>query len=380
MDWQIKGLATDPAYFSRIEIQHVLIELDGPRLFTAETPLCTALFMLVDEDDQAMRFIVAPTDARIVHQLEQGLITVRSALDQALVWVVEADYAYAPTGVWSITLADLPESVLPQKGVMLWPHLQPAFSLRAIGEGLAAGGVPASVIKQVVDGASTALRKAASYVLNEPSKQGRVRNSQKRLYDLPVQHFTYNSFEVAFRLPDERQTALLQEDESEMQQIGTVLADAIQKSTDTKAVDETLAKLKIELLEALEKLVPPLSGIVTEYEVGGTILGNEGRVFRLDRETSKKVKTVLQQIRGREEKITTLEGVVAEMDRDNLSFTLRQTSDGKDRNCTFSPDIFDEVMEAFVQATPVAISGRETLKNGNIEVSIFNKAGSESNQ
>ncbi|MDY6842319.1 MAG: hypothetical protein SV429_12690, partial [Pseudomonadota bacterium] len=252
--------------------------------------------------------------------------------------------------------------------------------LRAIGEGLAAGGVPASVIKQVVDGASTALRKAASYVLNEPSKQGRVRNSQKRLYDLPVQHFTYNSFEVAFRLPDERQTALLQEDESEMQQIGTVLADAIQKSTDTKAVDETLAKLKIELLEALEKLVPPLSGIVTEYEVGGTILGNEGRVFRLDRETSKKVKTVLQQIRGREEKITTLEGVVAEMDRDNLSFTLRQTSDGKDRNCTFSPDIFDEVMEAFVQATPVAISGRETLKNGNIEVSIFNKAGSESNQ
>lgn len=380
MDWQVNDQATtDPAYFSSFEIQHVLIEFDGPRLFTAKTPLCTALFMLVDEDDQAMRFIVAPTDARIVKQLEQGLITVRSALDQTLIWIVETDYAYTSTKAWNTTLADLPEIVLPQQGVMLWPHLQPAFSLRAIGEGLAAGGVPASVIKQVVDGASTALRKAASHVLNEPSRQGRVRNSQKRLYDLPVQHFAYNSFEVAFRLPNEQQTDLLQEGESEMQQIGAVLANAIQTSTDTHA-EETLLTLEIELLEALEKLVPPLSGVVTEYEVAGTILGNEGRVFRLNRDISKQVKTVLQQVRGREEKITTLEGVVAEMDRDNLSFTLRQTSDSKDRHCTFSPDVFDEVLEAFVQATLVAISGRETLKNGNIEVSIFNKAGNEYNQ
>lgn len=379
MDWQVKGLATDPAHFSRFEIQHVLIEFDGPRLFTAKTPLCTALFMLVDENEQNMRFVVTPTDERMVQKLEQGFITVLSALDQALVWVVEVDNAYAVSAAWSTALADLPETVLPQPGVMLWPHLQPAFSLRAIGEGLAVGGVPASVIKQVVDGASTALRKAASCVLNEPGRQGRVKNSQKRLYDLPVQHFAYNSFEVAFRLTDEQQTELLQEDESEMQQIGAVLANAIQKTTADNA-GLVLAELKIELLEALEKLVPPLSGIVTAYEVGGTILGNKGKGFRLDRETSKQVKAVLQQIRGREEKITTLEGVVAEMDRDNLSFTLRQTSDGKDRNCTFLPDIFDEVMDAFVQATPVAISGRETIKSGNIDVSIFNKAGNESNQ
>lgn len=208
MDWQVKGLATDPAYFSGFEIQQVLIEFDGPRLFTAQTPVCKALFMLIDEDDQAMRFIVAPTNAYIIEQLEQGLMTVRAALDQALVWVVEIDYAYTVSEAWSTTLAELPESVLPQKGVMLWPHLQPAF-------------------------------------------------------------------------------------------------------------------------------------------------------------------------RGRDEKIATLEGVVAEMDRDNLSFTLRQTSDGKDHNCTFSPEIFDEVMDAFVQATTVAISGRETLKNGNIDVSLFNKAGNE---
>ncbi|MBE0508901.1 MAG: hypothetical protein IBX50_19630 [Marinospirillum sp.] len=376
MDWQVKGLATDPAYFSGFEIQHVLIEFDGPRLFTAQTPVCKALFMLIDEDDQAMRFIVAPTNVHIIEQLEQGLMTVRAAVDQALAWVVETDYTYTVSEAWSTTLAELPESVLPQKGIMLWPHLQPAFSLRAIGEGLSVGGVPASVIKQVVDGASTALRKAASHVLNEPSKQGRIKNSQKRLYDLPVQHFAYNSFEVAFRLPEEQQVDLLREDESEMQQIGTALANAIQKSIAPDA-DALLANLEIELLEALEKLVPPLSGIVTEYEVGGTILSNEGKAFRLDRESSKQVKAVLQQIRGRDEKIATLEGVVAEMDRDNLSFTLRQTSDGKDHNCTFSPEIFDEVMDAFVQATTVAISGRETLKNGNIDVSLFNKAGNE---
>lgn len=35
--------------------------------------------------------------------------------------------------------------------------------------------------------------------------QGRTSNSRKRLYDLPVQHFAYNSFEIAFSLPYEQQ-------------------------------------------------------------------------------------------------------------------------------------------------------------------------------
>lgn len=377
MDWKVEGLDYEPSHFSEINIKNILIEHDGPRLFIAETPLCLALFMLVDESEKALRFIATPTSQKIVKQLEQGLLAVRDALNQPLVWVIDTDFSYQAIAAWHTQLNNLPEEVLPQKNTMLWPHLQPAFSLRAIGDGLEIGGVPSSVIKQVVDGASTALRKAASHVFNEPSsKQGRIRNSIKRLYDLPVQYFAYNSFEVAFSLPKEQQVDLLpnEEDTIEMQKMGSVLAASIQKAIE----GSQLESIEIELLEALEKLVPPQSGIITEYEVGGTILGNQNKTYVLNRNVSKKVKFALQRIRDREEKISTLEGVVAQMDRDNLTFTLRQTSDGKDHNCSFSADIFDEVLDAFVSTSPVTISGRETLKNGNIDVSIFNKVSSES--
>ena len=50
----------------------------------------------------------------------------------------------------------------------------------------------------------------------------------------------------------------------------------------------------------------------------------------------------------------------------------------KDHVCSFSAEIFDEVMAAFVSESRVAISGRETLKNGNIDVSIFNEVSDDS--
>ena len=156
MDWNIKGLACSSSDFDGFEIQSILIDVDGPRLFSAQTRVCTALFMLVDENESSMRFVVVPTDDRMLAKLESGSLTVRAALDQPLLWVLETSHSFCPKNAWRTTLAELPESILPQKGRMLRAHLQPAFRLRAIGEGLSAGTVPASVIRQVVEGASTA--------------------------------------------------------------------------------------------------------------------------------------------------------------------------------------------------------------------------------
>lgn len=373
MDWMIEGLECGPEYFRDFQIHDVLVEFDGPRLFSAETTICTALFMQVDENDSHMRFIVVSADERLVSALKTGMLTVRGAFDQPLLWVVETDLNYSPCRAWRSALVALPESILPEPGLMLWPHLQPVFTLRAIGEGLSAGKVPASVIRLVVDGASTALRKAASYTHNEPSRQGRAKNVLKRLYDLPAQHFAYNSFEVAFKRPDEDQETLLPENEAdEMQQIGEALRIAISTSLAGDEEGKALKALDLTLLEVLEKLVPPASGIVTAFEVGGSLLGRQGKCYTLDRQVSNKVRHALHAVRYKEEQITTLKGVVAEMDKGNLSFTLRQTSDQKDHICMFQADIFDEVMEAFYSEYSVTISGRETLKNGNIEVSIFN--------
>lgn len=371
VDWQVGGAKVEEAFFEGFEIEEVLIELDGPRLFYASTSFCPMLFMLVDEDELHLRHLVVPASQPMLGKLKTGLLTVREAFDQPLLWVVDTNFNYSPQAAWHSELSALPNDVLPEQGVMLWPHRQPMFSLRAIGDGLAEGAVPASVIRQVIDVASTALRKAALFVTNEPTRQGRLRKSLKRLYDLPAQRFAYRSFEIAFGAPVEtadKTSSLWENDENELAPLGAALEKVITAATS----EDQLESLDITLLEAVEKLVPPLSGVVSEFEVGGRIVNAKGRKYALKREDSQRVKKVLQKVRGREEKISTLEGMVSEMDRDNLTFTLRQTSDDRDHVCAFSSDLFDEVLAAFSQAVRVTVSGRETLKNGNIEVSIFN--------
>jgi len=37
MDWNIKGLACSSSDFDGFEIQSILIDVDGPRLFSAQT-------------------------------------------------------------------------------------------------------------------------------------------------------------------------------------------------------------------------------------------------------------------------------------------------------------------------------------------------------
>lgn len=128
MDWEMKGQECDSDNFRDFDIKEVLIEYDGPRLFVAQTAMFTALFMLVDEAERAMRYIVVPASERIVSELKSGIISVRGALDQPRLWIVETNMEYQPEFASCTSLEELPQGILPEQGLMLWPHLQPAFT------------------------------------------------------------------------------------------------------------------------------------------------------------------------------------------------------------------------------------------------------------
>lgn len=130
-------------------------------------------------------------------------------------------------------------------------------------------------------------------------------------------------------------------------------------------------RIDIELLEALEKLVPRQSGIIESVEARGRIFRNGQKRYTLTRESSRRVVTALRKARAVQERICSISGVIPEMDKDNYTFTLRGTEDGREHLCTFPPDLMDEVLLAFNTDKRVTVSGRETLNNGNIEVSII---------
>lgn len=373
MDWNVHATPVAAEDFQGIEPKEVLYDFDGPRIFTADTSLGELLFYLADEQDGTCRYVAAPTNPRLVEKLKTGIHSVRQALDQPWIWVADILYDGTPIAAWRGTLADVPNDALPQPGVMLWPELEPVFVLRAIGDDLAEGQVPASVIRQVIDGAMTALKKISNQVFEKSREQGRKANVFRQFYDLPAQGFAYNSFEVAFRLPVQAQRDLGDGTESSdwdkgFEEVGKCLASALEWATDS---DETGKVLHIGYLEALEKLVPPQRGVVKAIEVRGRIFQRGRRGYKLTREASKKVRGALSQARITRERLCQVRGLVREFDKDNFSFTLRETDDGKDHVCTFPPEFYDEVNEAFNSDSSVSVMGRENLENGEIEVALI---------
>lgn len=375
MDWQINAPEFDIGAFGGVEPDEVLYEFDGPRIFTANSSFGTLLYFLAEEDDGVSRFIAAPTNPQVIERLKNGISSVRDALNQPWIWVLDISFDGTPQKSWRCTLADVPADALPKPGVMLWPHLEPVFALRAIGEGLSEGNVPASVIRQVIDGATTALKKIASRVFEKGRPQGRKANFIRQFYDLPAQGFAYNSFEVAFKLPDPKQLKLPDgssaEDLSEaFEEIGNQLQQAIQWALKATPDSADASEIDLELLEALEKLVPRQTGVVESVEVRGRIFKNAHKRYPLTRESSKCVSNALRKARSTQERICQISGLIPEMDKDNFTFTLRGTDDGREHFCSFPPELIDEVLLAFNTDKRVTVSGRETLGNGNIEVSI----------
>jgi len=112
-----------PGLFAELKPETILNYYDGPRIFTCrsvEGELCLACWS--DENEEASRFVVVAITARTLRELQEGRISVRSAIDQPLCWAVDCLPATSSTLVRRISLEEYPNDALPQPGVMLQPQ------------------------------------------------------------------------------------------------------------------------------------------------------------------------------------------------------------------------------------------------------------------
>ena len=131
--WQIKGKRVDAARFEPFEPLRVLNFCDGPRIFTfhdADEALCLACWS--DEDDSHSRFLVVPVSEKIIASVESGERTVRDALDQPRLWIVDVGFDGAVAEAWLVSPKDVPDDAQPQPGAMLHRDRDPRLTLRAI--------------------------------------------------------------------------------------------------------------------------------------------------------------------------------------------------------------------------------------------------------
>ena len=367
--WQVEGTVISLP-FQSLEPVRVLYEFDGPRIFTVSSPFGDFLAYLSTESDSeaSARYILAPTGDAMVTALEEGTRTVFEALAQPWIWIVDVGFDGQVKQAWRTCIGAIPAESLPKPYVMLWPELEPLISIRMIGPTLKEGQIPGSVVRRAIEGVANALKKVAESALGDQKRQGLT---VRQFYDLLAQHFAFRSFEVSFRAPNFKQLQLGEQEgvlEQQYDAVAKKFSEALDWAITADPEDRALPRIDLDLLKALERLVPPQTGAVERVELRGQLFKHlRDKRFELSRQASKNVSRALAKLRDPQEKVRSLSGLIDEFDKGKMTFTLRYTGEAEYR-CSISDELYDEVMELFkvdderVTVTAWEAPGKKTLE------------------
>jgi hypothetical protein len=205
--WEVRQSADDlsPAFLGNLAPREVLVDVDGPRIFTTlDAGGGELLAYQCAEDAEASRFLLVPTNEVLIQRLRGGQLSLRGALlSPPWIWLADLLHGGGIRAAWRVTSTDIPTEHLPDRWVGLLPEHEPWLGLRLVGPGLVEGATPASVVKRAVDGATKAMKSLTEHVLEIDAGMGRPTDWLRRLYDLPITSFAFSSFEVVFGSPSE---------------------------------------------------------------------------------------------------------------------------------------------------------------------------------
>ena len=394
--WTVAGTPVDLDQFLPFKPSEILYEFDGPRIFTF-TNKDEELFLAYqcDEDESGLRFVIVPFSTELKARLVNGEVSVREALNQPRLWLMDVANEWKPSSAWRAKLSTLPEDALPETGVMLWHSLEPLISFRAIGAQIIEGMVPASVISSSVDGVKKAIKILVDYIFDQDAHAGRPFHAVRRYYDLPAQKFAFNSFEISFRRPapeqdriEEVQTADNNYQDEVFDKVGDLLRRGLKWLNNPPK--EFLSSSPIDkeqrvILQAVMCLTPPAHGAVRTVEVSGSLVGESDgsskQVVRLERGSRQLRKSELEKLHADDEEVVTPVGLIREADRDNYTFELREVAgEIAIMKFTFDEDLAEEVFDAFNGEYKVKVIGIGQVSGSVFEAKIIEKQDSARNR
>lgn len=352
IDLQPDNRIPDGFFDFPLPVVRILYEAEQPIVYLTKTKQGQEMLAyLADEKDTHQFIVVAPATPSSINRLESGSIGIREALTDTWMWIVRANFEQCVSEVWSITEAAIPAFHLPKQGTPLLPEHRIAFSARAIGDGIALGSVPCSVIAFVANAAKSSLKAILDHAF-AANGEGRPTDAQRVLYDLPVRQLKFASFEVGLTAPKED----LFPNDTVLQAVNDLLtglkwAEDVGSNEALEAGDEAKTEA---ILRATLALTPPNHGLITSVEVGGYWLN--GHRVTLTRKSRSKVATRLRQLR--EEEIVVLSGRIGEIDDDKLSFILRDVEgESSERRCSFPEELLDDMRSHYYEENRIQISG-----------------------
>lgn len=369
--WDIQGKKSDRSPFTSLDPVEVLYEFDGPRIFTVrDRDGLLNLAYWSDEDEKNTRYVVVPTSTRILDDLRQGTLSALDALNQPRCWVCDVALDGGGTECSLVDFQDIPMDALPVQGTMIWPTLEPLLTLRVVGAMIVPGRIPGSVIRSTVEGAQKAFKVLSEYVLGQGTQAGRPGEFLKRLFDLPTQRLAFASFEISFRMPVEAEDLFTSMGHKSpqvetLEQVGTLLNKGL-KWLATTAAEEGLyspenKEESAAILRALKELTPSSQGSAERIELRGQLIGARAAPLVLKKHDRQRVNAAIQNL-SLEPQLVDLEGRIRELDRDRLSFELREIDGATTiQKFVFDEGLFDDVILAFQEEKRIRVAGRTLL-------------------
>ncbi|MBL8813204.1 MAG: MarR family transcriptional regulator [Planctomycetaceae bacterium] len=169
----------DKTLFGAFEPKDVLIWLDGPRTFTLldqDGMLCLAHWL--QEVGELWQYVVVPVNESILRELNNGDLSLRDALNQPRVYLVNVNADFAVEIVYLTSWEDLPQAALPTPGTMIRRDLELYFRITS-DEKAAATGLTVNeqqILDYMKDGQGHTLNDITTIVVNATlrSSIGRV--------------------------------------------------------------------------------------------------------------------------------------------------------------------------------------------------------------
>lgn len=366
--WSIQGKEINVGRFTPFELVEILYEFDGPRIFTvrdADGALNLAYWS--DEDEADTRYVVVPTSARILDELREGALSVFDALNQPRCWICDVSIDGRPIACHLVDFEAIPGDALPGRGTMLWPTLEPLIALRAVGAEIVPGQIPGSVIRSCVEGVQKACKVLAEYRLGQGTQAGRPSDFLKRLFDLPAQRLAFNSFEISFRMPVEEPnlfTSIGQKspEVETLEEVGSLLRKGLRWITTSASEGGMYSPGDPEesaaVLRALKELSPSSQGSIERIELKGQLVGARTAPLVLERQARQRVNAAIRS-QALEPQVVDLEGRIRELDRDRLSFELREINGTPViQKFVFDEQLLEDVFRAMQEGSRVRVAGQ----------------------
>jgi len=365
--WNITGQRISPDRFRPFEPEDILYEFDGPRIFTLrDTDQELYLAYWSDGNDDFNRYVVVPTSAAILASLKTGEANVLEVLNQPRCWLCDVTHADQFQDCHRVEFADIPRDCLPSVGTMLLPELEPLLTLRAVGDAIVPGHIPGSVIRSCVEGVQKSFKFLSEFVLGKSPQQGRPDEFLRRLFDLPAQNFAFGSFVISFRMPIEEKnlftaTGQKSPEAETLEEVGRLLDKGLRWLISVAGEEGVYTPAAPEegevLLRALKELTPSTQGHIEQFELRGRLLGSRPKAFTLNRESRQRVNTAIRN-RHLEPKVVTLRGRIRQLDKDRMSFELRDVPElSNSQRFVFEEALRDDVIQAFNSDEIVTVSG-----------------------